>query len=242
MRLELEGVVMDCGAIQARWDLVLDRPRCALFGPSGSGKTSLLEAVAGLRPSVGRIALDGRVLQAGSRGLSPRERGLGYVPQDLALFPHLDVAQNLAYGRRPGDGPAWDEVVEALGLAGLLAERPRRLSGGEQRRVALARALLSKPRLLLLDEPSANLDAKLKAQVRALLGSLRRRFGVPYLLVSHDAEEIRALCAQVACIDQGRCVGVVPARRLGSGSQALSRRPGFAAKAPALGAWWDALC
>lgn len=211
MRLRLDAVAVDQGAFKARYDLELEGDAVALFGPSGCGKTTLLEAVAGLRPCSGRIRLDDRVLLDSRAGICvpARQRGIGYVPQDLALFPHLDVAGNLGYGRAAGAaGPSLAVVAEALGLAARLTAGVGQLSGGERRRVALGRALLARPALLLLDEPCANLDAGLRRRVAALLRDVGRRFGVPLLLVSHDAAEIRGLGCQVALLKAGRCLRV----------------------------------
>ncbi len=247
MRLELTDLRVACHDFETCYTLALEGMATALYGPSGAGKTTLLEAVAGLRPSRGgRIALDGVVLQEDGRGLSARERGIGYVPQDLALFPHLDVQANLRYGMRVrgAAGPGLSEVAEALGLTHLLRAPATSLSGGEQRRVALGRALLAGPRLLLLDEPTANLDHELKLQVAELLRDLGRRFAVPFILVSHDAQEIGALCQQVACLERGRCVALGgPGQVLDLGRPAASpirTRP--RAKGPALNAWLDAMC
>jgi len=247
VKLMLEGVTLAQGAFKARYDLALEGPAVALFGPSGSGKTTLLEAVAGLRRCTGRILLDGRTLQDSGRGiwLPPRERGIGYVPQDLALFPHLDVEANLGYGLTGGGGPDLGAVAEALGLSKRLKAGPERLSGGERRRVALGRALLARPALLLLDEPCANLDVGLRRQVAALLRRMHRAFGVPLLLVSHDPAELRSLCGDVALIDGGRCSGVVTARGLAAHPIPAARRPGAPPRrlpVPAVAPWLEAMC
>jgi molybdate transport system ATP-binding protein len=136
--------------------LDLERPVTALFGPSGAGKTTILEAVAGLRrPRDGEIRVDEEIVFSSERGISqvPEKRRFGLVPQDALLFPHLDVRENLLYGFRDGGTLSLSSVAEALEIGHLLDRRPSRLSGGERQRVALGRALLSKPRLLLLDEP-----------------------------------------------------------------------------------------
>jgi len=243
MKLALRGLRVACHGFEACYDLALQGQATALYGPSGSGKTTLLEAVAGLRPSQGRITLDGAALQEPGHCLPAQARGIGYVPQDLALFPHLDVRANLRYGLRGrgGLGPGLDEAAKALGLAGLLGARVTRLSGGEQRRVALARALLAGPKLLLLDEPTANLDPALKAQVAELLKGLSQRFKVPFILVIHDARQIAGLCGQVARREQGRCVA------LGRPKKVLELdRPASPARAKAkplaLKGWLDAMC
>lgn len=192
--------------------LKLDERVCAVFGPSGSGKTSLLDLIAGLRrPDAGRILLDGEPLFDSARGidLRPEQRHLGYLFQDGALFPHLSVRGNLRYGlrRRGGGGPGLDEVVAVLGLEDLLERRPERLSGGEKQRVALGRALLSAPKLLMLDEPLASLDDGLKARILPFLSRTVAAFDVPMLYVSHSSEELRGLAERVILLEKGRISG-----------------------------------
>ncbi len=176
----------------------------ALLGASGAGKTSLLEALAGLRPGArGRVVVDGEVLQDGARMLPPEARRVGYVPQDLALFPHLDAGRNIAFGAAPGGG---DEVVrwtKLLGLSGLLSRRVHQLSGGERQRVALARALVSRPRLLLLDEPLSALDLPLRAAALEALQAAVAASGVRLLYVTHQPAEAEALCGEAAWLDRG---------------------------------------
>jgi molybdate transport system ATP-binding protein len=191
----------------------------AVLGPSGAGKTTLLEAIAGLRRAQGRLVVGGEVLQDSAAGvfLPPERRHLGYVPQDGALFPHLSVLANLGFGRpdrRAKRDAELDALVAALDLEPLLARYPRHLSGGERRRVALARALLARPRLLLLDEPTAGLDPE-RAR-KALAGVLRVRgdLGVPLLVVTHDQREALALAADVVLLDGGRVGAVGPAREV----------------------------
>ncbi len=191
-------------------------PAAAVLGPSGAGKTALLESIAGLRPARGRVVVDGEVLQdsAARLRLPPERRRVGYVPQDGGLFPHLSVRANLLFGRRAagrssGD-PAGDlaEVVEALDLGALLERHPRHLSGGERRRVALGRALLARPRLLLLDEPTTGLDPerarRALGQIREHVGDLRSGFAVPLLVVTHRPEEAAALAGEVLLLEDGR--------------------------------------
>jgi molybdate transport system ATP-binding protein len=169
----------------------------ALFGRSGAGKTSLVNMLAGLlRPDRGRIELDGTVLFDSAKGidLPPERRRLGYVFQESRLFPHMSVRANLTYGMRrtpPAQrriGP--DEVVEVLGIGHLLDRRPRQLSGGERQRVALGRALLASPRLLLMDEPLASLDAARKAEILPFIERMRDAFAVPVVYVTHAMDEI----------------------------------------------------
>ncbi|HYZ31191.1 MAG TPA: ATP-binding cassette domain-containing protein, partial [Crenalkalicoccus sp.] len=164
----------------------------ALFGPSGSGKSTILAAIAGLlRPQAGRIALAGEALFDAARGLfvPPERRRCSVVFQDARLFPHMSVAGNLRYGLRRAPrgaaGPAFEEVVALLGLDALLARRPLGLSGGERQRVALGRALLARPRLLLMDEPLAALDAPRRAEVLPYLARLQEAARLPILYVTH---------------------------------------------------------
>ena len=197
----------------------------AVFGPSGSGKTSLLEVVAGLRlPTSGRVELDGRRLDDTGTGLHvpPRLRGIGYVPQDDTLFPHLSVAKNLAYGRKDGRHdrpPAADPVVDVLELGPLLDRRPASLSGGEKRRVALGRALLTSPSLLLLDEPLSGIDDALKGRILEYLQRVKATFAIPTLYVTHDASEVHALADEVLVLERGRLAG------RGAPGSLLSRAP-----------------
>ncbi|TDR48498.1 molybdate transport system ATP-binding protein [Tahibacter aquaticus] len=187
----------------------------ALFGPSGSGKTSLLLAMAGLRrPHAGRIVLDGELLFDSERHIdvAAARRGLGVVFQDGRLFPHLRVKDNLLYGnRRKPDGSAigFDTAVELLGLTELLARWPASLSGGEARRVAVGRAILSQPRALLLDEPLVGLHREARGQVLHYLRRLRDEVGLPTILVSHQPDEVQHLSQEVVLLDDGRVVGQV---------------------------------
>lgn len=181
----------------------------AIFGPSGAGKSSLARAVAGLaRPDRGRIALGDRVLFDSARGvnLAVRRRRIGYVFQEGRLFPHLSVGRNLRYGGRRDEA----RIVELLGLGPLLRRRPGRLSGGERQRVALGRALMSDPELLILDEPLAALDAPRKAEILPYLERLRDEAGVPMLYISHDVSEVARLATTLALIDGGRITRAGP--------------------------------
>ena len=189
----------------------------AVFGPSGAGKTSLLEAVAGLRPATGRVVVDGETLLDSANGvrLPPERRRVGLVPQDGALFPHLSVRRNLAFGMRSAHGRvAFDDVVAALGLAALLDRAPRNLSGGERRRVALGRALLAGPRLLLVDEPTAGLDSARARAALGLLRAVRAQFAIPLLVVTHREDEALALADEVILLDEGRVLATGPARQV----------------------------
>jgi molybdate transport system ATP-binding protein len=182
-----------------------------LFGASGSGKTSLVNMIAGLlRPDRGTISLDGEVLDdtATAIHLPAWRRRIGYVFQDARLFPHLDVAHNLDYGRRMNrldDDPAQRaRVTELLDIGHLLDRRPGKLSGGERQRVALGRALLSKPRLLLLDEPLGALDEGRRAEILPYLVRLRDEARIPMVYVSHDPAELRQLATQIVLLKDGR--------------------------------------
>lgn len=182
-----------------------------LFGPSGAGKSTLINLIAGLiTPDRGSIMLDGETLDddAARAHVPPHRRRIGYVFQDARLFPHLDVAGNLDYGRRmnrlPRDSAHARRISDMLDIGGLRSRRVGELSGGERQRVALGRALLSKPRLLLLDEPMASLDDARKAEILPYLMRLRDEAGVPMVYVSHDSSELRRLATDVVMLAQGR--------------------------------------
>jgi molybdate transport system ATP-binding protein len=186
-----------------------------LFGASGAGKTSLVNMIAGLlRPDRGTIAIDGETLDDTAKGIHVpvHRRRIGYVFQDARLFPHLDVRQNLDYGRRmnhlPDDDAQRQRVTELLDIGHLLDRRPGKLSGGERQRVALGRALLSKPRLLLLDEPLGALDEDRRAEILPYLMRLRDEARVPMVYVSHDAAEMRQLATQIVLLKGGRVTSV----------------------------------
>lgn len=193
----------------------------ALFGPSGCGKSTILAVVAGLlRPEAGRVALGGTVLLDTARGIAlpPERRRCAVVFQDARLFPHLSVETNLRYGlrRAPADapGPDFEEVVALLGIGPLLGRRPGRLSGGERQRVALGRALLARPRLLLMDEPLASLDAARRAEVLPFLARLRDVAGLPILYVTHALDEVDALADHLVLLEGGRVLAEGPAEAL----------------------------
>ncbi len=203
-------------------DAAFDAPAgvTALFGQSGSGKTTVINAVAGLfRPDEGRIAADGVSLLDTGAGLClpPHRRRIGYVFQDARLFPHLTVRQNLLYGRwfaptgsGAGPGTGVDRIVALLGIAPLLDRRPATLSGGEKQRVAIGRAILSNPRLLLMDEPLAALDEARKGEILPYLERLRDELGLPILYVSHSVAEVARLATTVVLIEAGRVTAVGP--------------------------------
>lgn len=204
-------------------DIAFDAPPgvTALFGRSGAGKTTIVNAVAGLmRPQGGRIVLDGQVLFDADQRICvpPHRRRIGYVFQDARLFPHLSVRRNLTYGRRFAptlDGaPAFERIVTLLGLEHLLDRRPGALSGGEKQRVALGRAILSNPRMLLMDEPLAALDEARKTEILTYLERLRDEVGLPILYVSHAMAEVARLATTVVLVDQGRVRLAGPADRV----------------------------
>jgi len=189
----------------------------ALFGPSGAGKTLTLRSIAGLaRPDAGRITVGERVLFDSGAGvdLPARERGVGYVFQEYALFPHRDVAWNVGFGVRGGRGARRErvrELLELVGLTGFGSRFPRELSGGERQRVALARALAPEPELLLLDEPFSALDLRVRRRLRAELLRIQGATRVPMVLVTHDLAEIRHLADHLVLYDGGRVLRAGPA-------------------------------
>ena len=185
----------------------------ALFGRSGAGKSTVLNLIAGLaRPSSGRIAIDGRTLYDGAAGvdLAPHARRIGYVFQEGRLLPHLTVRQNLLYGRffsgnrQRAAATSLDQAIALLGIARLLERRPAALSGGERQRVAIGRALLAQPSLLLLDEPLAALDAPRKAEILYYIERLRDEVGVPIVYVSHSLDELVRIADRVVLLSEGR--------------------------------------
>ena len=185
----------------------------ALFGPSGAGKTSIVNMIAGLlKPDRGRIALGDTVLFDSSARIDvpAHRRRVGYVFQEGRLFPHLSVAQNLDYGRwmngLPADEAERERIIALVNIGALLKRRPGHLSGGERQRVALGRAVLMRPRLLLLDEPLASLDRARKLEILPYLARLRDEAHVPMIYVSHQMVEIQRLCSQVVRIEDGRVV------------------------------------
>jgi len=188
-------------------------PIVALFGRSGSGKSTIVNAIAGIvRPGRGRIAVGERTLFDSAKGidLPPESRRVGYVFQDALLFPHMSVAANLAYGERltpPSERfVARERVIELLDLGRLLDRRPTSLSGGERQRAAIGRALLASPRLLLMDEPLASLDAPRKAEILAYVELLRDELRLPIVYVSHAIEEVTRLADHLVLVSDGRTI------------------------------------
>ena len=189
----------------------------ALFGRSGSGKTSIINIIAGLiRPDQGRVTMDGtHLVDTAANIFVPRHRRrIGYVFQEGRLFPHLTVRQNLLYGRWFAEvsarGDDLEQVVELLGIGNLLERRPGRLSGGEKQRVAIGRALLAEPRLLLMDEPLASLDEVRKAEILPYIERLRDQSKIPIIYVSHSIAEVSRLATTVVLLSAGKVAAVGP--------------------------------
>lgn len=207
--LLLKNVVLPLADFTLEVSVEIHSPITVIFGPSGSGKTSLLDLVAGLRQATSAfIQLDDHILTDTSQKVfvPTRLRGIGYVPQDLALFPHLSVRQNLLYGQRPVTEKqfSFDHIVSLLEIEPLIQRGVTQLSGGEKQRVALARALLSSPRLMLLDEPLANLDQPLKTKILPYLSRIREDLRIPMLYVTHDRFEALSLADEIVVLHNGK--------------------------------------
>lgn len=192
----------------------------ALFGPSGCGKTSVLRSLAGLERAQGRVAVHGDIWQDDASGhwLPTHQRALGYVFQEASLFPHLSAQDNIRYGLRRTPAARQrvqlDRLVELLGIGPLLPRKPATLSGGERQRVAIARALATSPRVLLMDEPLAALDAERKAELLPYLDQLSEQLALPILYVSHSIDEVSRLADQVLLLQAGRMVAQGPVAEL----------------------------
>jgi len=219
MKLVFDDVVLPLSDFSLELNFSLEEETFGLFGRSGAGKTSLLDLIAGVRrPTRGRIILDDIILTdcATQLRVPSRERGIGYVPQEGALFPHLSVEENLRYGegRKGAAVISFEQVVSILNLHTLLRRRMTHLSGGEKQRVALGRALLSSPRLLLLDEPLSSLDAALREETMELLEQVRTEFHLPWIYVSHAAWELQRLCSEVLVLDRGHVIKQGPIEKI----------------------------
>jgi molybdate transport system ATP-binding protein len=217
VKLELSRLTWQAPGFALKVNEVLEGRIVTLFGPSGAGKTSMLDLIAGLRaPATGRIALDDTVLvdRDRDRDIPTRARAVGYVLQEPSLFPHMSVRRNVLYGahgsRTGTEMFTLEHVAEVLEITPLLDRQPGSLSGGEKQRAVVARALLSRPRVLLLDEPFANLDQVLRERSLELLRRVRDEFGVPMVYVSHRAEEIVDLCDDVLVLERGRAAAHGP--------------------------------
>ena len=197
-------------------ELAVGEETVLLAGPNGAGKSTLLRMLLGVAtPDSGRIALGGRTLFDGAINLPPEERRLGYLPQDYALFPHLDVRRNVGFGLRGDDrGPRTQEVLEALQITALATRRVQELSGGERQKVALARALAPRPHALLLDEPFAALDPQARRQLRQFLSAQLESLRLPALVVSHDPADA-GVGRRIVMMERGRIaqVGTLEALR-----------------------------
>ena len=230
MSVELSGVRLVLPHFTLEVNAVLSGRVTAIFGASGAGKTSLLEIIAGLRrPDAGVVGLGGKVLTDVGQAVfvRPERRAIGYVPQEGALFPHLSVRKNLLYGcdasRARPSGLSFEHVVDVLEIAGLADRGIGTLSGGEQRRVALGRALLAAPQLLLLDEPLAGLDAPLRERLLPYLARVRDEFAVPILYVTHSPDEVMTLCDDTLVL----AGGLVTARGSPTDLFKVSSRPRY---------------
>ncbi|MGI9578757.1 MAG: ABC transporter ATP-binding protein [Microthrixaceae bacterium] len=214
--LEVRALEADYGAEPVLRGVDLDVAEgevVALLGPSGCGKTTLLRAIAGfVRPTVGTVRLDGRLVAGPGAWIAPEQRNVGLVPQEGALFPHLDVAGNVGFGlagvNRRARSERVEECLELVGLAGSQKRRPGELSGGQQQRVALARAMAPEPAVVLLDEPFSALDASLRQQVREDVRGVLHAAGATAILVTHDQEEALSFAARVAVMRDGRLAQV----------------------------------
>ncbi|MEO8205027.1 MAG: ATP-binding cassette domain-containing protein [Chthoniobacterales bacterium] len=209
MKLALHNVRVPLHAMELHLDCTIEGKITAVFGPTGAGKTSMLEVIAGLRPTTdGKITLGDKVLQDSSEKIftPPRKRNVGYVPQDLALFPHKTVSENIAYGECPSRDHhiSLDGLCDALEINHLLSRMPNTLSGGEKQRVAFARALTAKPKILLLDEPLSSLDYSLKQRIIPYILLIRDEFKIPIIYITHSSDEVMAICDEALILQSGK--------------------------------------
>jgi iron(III) transport system ATP-binding protein len=229
----LQAISKRLGSTRVLDDLDLTSPAAAItavLGASGSGKTTLLRVIAGLeRVDHGRVTVAGRVVDDGRRVVDARHRGIGYVPQDAALFPHLTVRANIGFGLRRSDREHVGELLEMIGLDGYADRHPHQLSGGQQQRVALARALAIRPTLVLLDEPFGALDAALREELRRDVTRVLAQTRTAAILVTHDQDEALALADHIALLSDARIIAH-------GRPDELYRRPPSVAAAQTLGA------
>jgi len=202
--------------------MMLDKKRAvrgvtALFGPSGCGKTSILRAIAGLNRLEGTVRIGAEIWQDKNLFLPPHSRAVGYVFQEPSLFPHLSVRDNLTFGMGKGEVQSefgFDEVVAILALEALIRRYPHHLSGGERQRVAIGRALLSNPRVLLMDEPLSALDQTMREEIMPFLARLRAHLQIPIFYISHDMREVERLADTLVLIESGRTIASGPLQKL----------------------------
>jgi iron(III) transport system ATP-binding protein len=216
--IELSGVSKGFGATDVLKDVDLaieEASLTAILGESGSGKTTLLRLIAGFETvGAGSITISGRTVDDGRRSVHAQHRGVGYVPQEGALFPHLTVAGNIGFGLPRGERKGVGEMVELVGLSGLDRRYPNQLSGGQQQRVALARALAIRPQVILLDEPFSSLDASMRTTVRRDVARILRESGTTTVIVTHDQDEALALADEIAVLRGGRIMAFDSPRHL----------------------------
>jgi iron(III) transport system ATP-binding protein len=216
--IELRGAAKRFGETAVLTDVDLAVPVgsiTAVLGASGSGKTTLLRLIAGFEQlDSGTLRIGDQLVDDARRTVSPQHRGVGYVPQEGALFPHLTVTANIAFGVSRGERGRVDELLQLIGLSGLAKRYPHQLSGGQQQRVAVARALAVRPEVVLLDEPFSALDASLRTELRRDVARLLTETGTTAVLVTHDQDEALALADQVALLADGRMIAAAPPREL----------------------------
>jgi iron(III) transport system ATP-binding protein len=205
--IEIHGLTKSYGETPVLYSLdltVAEASITAVLGPSGSGKTTLLRILAGFEDAdAGTVRIGGQLVDDGQKTIRPQHRGVGYVPQDAALFPHLTVAGNIGFGLTRRHRPGLAELIALVGLTGFERRYPHQLSGGQQQRVALARALAIKPAVVLLDEPFGSLDAALRESVRADVIAILAQTRTTTILVTHDQDEALSLADHIALLDNG---------------------------------------